>query len=552
MSKSKLLPGRYPAPGTDPVADAIRKRRGERGLTALDGNLLHFAEGARGYNDLLGALRTGGKVPGDLRELMILRIAALNHAAYEWVQHEPIGRKEGLSTGQLYSIRDIDTPLPPAKGLFTPLQEAALDFVDKLTLVSSSSFTVDHGVKYKDALRKYVEGTGHSEVEELTNALYSESSMLVATYNLVSRFLVATDVDGRAEQQVPWPVERVEHNVTLPSFPKSEATHQIYAVTLRHPEQDAPWIVLSNSLLTSTRMWGWIVPYLLDGGFHASGGNSKRRYNILLHDQRGHGRSTLPPNPADSVRYHDDDSARRSTIPLLAWDVQNLLVSDEIKEVIDGDSKGLKPIHAVIGVSQGGACAMAFGASYPTSSGSPDTTARKTKAIIACDTSARTPAGNRDAWKERVGLVFGGAGLDDAQSVGLSRLADVTLPRWFPAASPLPPSRAALVRKMVEETPVEGFVEGARALGSYDLLEGSTGEKLDMPGRPPLLEGRDLKVLLVAGSLDGNGKVGEGLKGLAEKWDRADYKAVEGSGHLPMVDRPEVWCEVVGDWLGGL
>ncbi|KAG2010435.1 alpha/beta hydrolase [Coprinopsis cinerea AmutBmut pab1-1] len=132
---------------------------------------------------------------------------------------------------------------------------------------------------------------------------------------------------------------------------------------------------------------------------------------------------------------------------------------DEIKKVIVGDSKELKPIHAVIGVSQGGACALAFGASYPLSSGSPDTTVRKTKAIIACDTSARTPAGNRDAWKERVGLVLGGAGLDDTQSVGLSRLADVTLPRWFPPASPLTPSRAALVRKVVEEIPVEGFVE---------------------------------------------------------------------------------------------
>src|SRR4051794_10848216 len=69
--KSRIVPGRYPEPGTDAVADAIRERRGDRGITPLDANLLHIPGIASGYNSMLGAIRTQGKLPGDIREAMV-------------------------------------------------------------------------------------------------------------------------------------------------------------------------------------------------------------------------------------------------------------------------------------------------------------------------------------------------------------------------------------------------------------------------------------------------------------------------------------------------
>jgi hypothetical protein len=69
--QSKWIPGRYPAPGTSPIGDAIRKRRGERGITALDAALLHVPPAAEGWNTLLGAVRTKGELGGDIRELMV-------------------------------------------------------------------------------------------------------------------------------------------------------------------------------------------------------------------------------------------------------------------------------------------------------------------------------------------------------------------------------------------------------------------------------------------------------------------------------------------------
>lgn len=68
---SRRVPGRYPAPSTSPIADKIRQRRGERGLTPLDGTLLHVPPIANGWNELLGAVRTQGKLRSDVRELMV-------------------------------------------------------------------------------------------------------------------------------------------------------------------------------------------------------------------------------------------------------------------------------------------------------------------------------------------------------------------------------------------------------------------------------------------------------------------------------------------------
>jgi len=65
------VPYRYPAAGSDSIADAIRQRRGERGLTPLDGMLLNSPQFANGWNSLLGAVRTGMSLKDDLREAMV-------------------------------------------------------------------------------------------------------------------------------------------------------------------------------------------------------------------------------------------------------------------------------------------------------------------------------------------------------------------------------------------------------------------------------------------------------------------------------------------------
>ena len=159
------------APDEGPVAELMRARRGGR-LSALDRLLLHSPPVAEGWNALLGALRGGTTLPADLRELVILRIAVLNGAPFEWVSHEPIGRRAGLTDRQLAAVR-AEAPAP----VWSPVQDAVLALTD------ASTRTV---VVPDDVFAAVREHLDDRQVVELVT--------LVAGYAMVSRFLVALQV----------------------------------------------------------------------------------------------------------------------------------------------------------------------------------------------------------------------------------------------------------------------------------------------------------------------------------------------------------------------
>ncbi|KAF9063005.1 Alpha/Beta hydrolase protein [Rhodocollybia butyracea] len=562
MPTSRLVPGKYPEPKTSLIADKIRDRRGARGLTPLDGTLLHVPPIAEGWNTLLGAVRTKGNLAADVRELMILRVAAINHAAFEWIHHEHVARDAGLTTEQLYVIRD--TSSLPSAGILSPLQTAALAFAHHST--SSVKIPEDVTFALAAALRSSV--SEKSDSESLTQDLLVESAAVVASYNMVSRFLVSLDVAAMSDCPPPWPATKSTFKVPLPVDPANgvfEDGHFLYAET-HVTDPDAPWIVCANSLLTNTGMWEWALPYILAPQPHGAGEvevpgkegvvpnglflGKYKTFNVLIHDQRGHGRSSFPSS--------DSKEGIKCTIPILASDIAFLISaivlpsSSSVRSTTDAAPN----VHAVIGVSQGGAAALAFATMYPTLA----------KSIISCDTSPRTPEGNKAAWNERIELVnTNGSGL-----VGMSKLADVTVPRWFPAPSKCstemyqfgqklsPPGsiqgrrpRSEVLLSQVKSTPFLGFALGASALQDYDLLAGTGMNR-------SLLEATEAKVLLVAGSLDGEGKVAMGMSKLRDAWnakrvpaggEEIQLQVIEGAGHLPMVDETERWWEVVGGFL---
>ena len=338
-----------------------------------------------------------------------------------------------------------------------------------------------------------------------------------------------------------------QHLVSLPSFPPvSIPTHTIHAVTLT-TSPTAPWLVFANSLLTDWTMWNYIIPYFLDLPSSTStipdSTPEKQTYNILLHSQRGHGLSTLPSPPND----HDI----LTTIPLLATDIANLLAALSIPT----------PVHSVIGVSQGGAASLAFAALYGSS---------KTKGIVACDTAPRTPAGNKEAWAERIRLASGsipeGTIVDEeyAMHIGMKKLANVTVPRWFPvgsfcaADSVSGDKRRKWMEDMVERTRLNGFIQGAIALSDYNVLSmlPSAPDQASFSEAKPLLISSVKNVLLLAGTLDGGGKVANVLRDLQSTWSAAapettsiQFVEIEGAGHLPMIDSPEIFCQHLGKWL---
>lgn len=218
-----------------------------------------------------------------LSSLQILRVAARNAAAYEWIHHEGVGRKEGLTTEQLVWLRDLTRRAPSvsAPAPFNNLQAAAFAFAD----ASTRHTKVPNSVY--DALRTELAKqppSGISVEQQLT-----EAAVTTATYNMVSRFLVASDVDEHANVMTPFPAAGcqtrtifIENGVTLNTFIAKHAD-----------AEKKPWIVFVNSLLTDYTMWEGVMPRL------------SAKYNILAYDQRGHGKVSRdsPSRLPRSERY---------------------------------------------------------------------------------------------------------------------------------------------------------------------------------------------------------------------------------------------------------
>src|SRR2546421_8112217 len=90
------------------IVSTIRKRRGGK-LLNLDRMLIHSPEFARGWNALLGAVRTELALDARLRELAIVTVAKINKADYEWDHHLPHLLKAGATQQQVDALNaDID------------------------------------------------------------------------------------------------------------------------------------------------------------------------------------------------------------------------------------------------------------------------------------------------------------------------------------------------------------------------------------------------------------------------------------------------------------
>ncbi|KAI0066080.1 hypothetical protein BV25DRAFT_1820940 [Artomyces pyxidatus] len=192
------VPYVFPPFGTDAVADAIRARRANDTLLDLDGVLLNSVPLAAAWNEVGRVIRYKNTIPGDMRELLILRSAVLNRAAYQWIQHEPVGRAEGLTTAQLLAIRFAPPFTERINGAasatsdfnsaLSPELAAALEFADW----STSAVRVPTNVY--DNLRQF-----------LNDKQMVEATATLGVYSMVSRVTVGLNVDGKMDVVVPVP-----------------------------------------------------------------------------------------------------------------------------------------------------------------------------------------------------------------------------------------------------------------------------------------------------------------------------------------------------------
>ena len=161
-------------PGTRPelaaIESSIREQRGD--ISLLYQVLLNSAPLAQGWETMLTAVRNRSSVPPDLREMVILRVAVLNRAPFEFAAHAPVARKVGVSEAKLAGLHDAE----PGEA-FTPLERSVLALTDAMT----------RDVQVPDALFEPLRT--HFDARALVELVAT-----VAAYNMVSRFLEALQI----------------------------------------------------------------------------------------------------------------------------------------------------------------------------------------------------------------------------------------------------------------------------------------------------------------------------------------------------------------------
>jgi 3-oxoadipate enol-lactonase len=230
--------------------------------------------------------------------------------------------------------------------------------------------------------------------------------------------------------------------------------------------EDAPVLVLSNSLGTALGMWDDHLPALAD------------HFRVLRYDQRGHGRTPVPPGPY--------------TVADLGCDALELL-----------DRLGLERV-SFCGTSLGGMTAMWLAINAP----------ERINRLALCCTSAHLPP--RETWTDRAATV---------RAEGMRSVADAALERWFtPVLAMRRPETVERIRRALLDTPAEGYAGCCEAIASHDL-------------RAEL--GQIRAPTLVLAAEDDPATPPDHGQLIADAVDRARLVVLERGRHLAVVEQPD-------------
>ncbi len=171
MRITPVIPGTRPElAGQEAQIIAARGR-----ISDLYQVLLNSPPIAHGWEQMLSAVRNKSSLPADLRELVIVRVAVLNKADFEYQAHVPIALREGATQSMIDAVTNAAylAPMPSSAGL-TGAQQVALLLTDSMTrdiVVPDSLFA---------EVKKHFDAQGQIDLVAT-----------IAAYNMVSRFLTA-------------------------------------------------------------------------------------------------------------------------------------------------------------------------------------------------------------------------------------------------------------------------------------------------------------------------------------------------------------------------
>lgn len=145
-----------------------------------------------------------------------------------------------------------------------------------------------------------------------------------------------------------------------------------------------------------------------------------------------------------------------------------------------------------------------------------------TRSLVLSNTAARTSIASM--WRDRILAV---------RARGLASIIDSVVEQWF-APEFRVMADLAYWREMMAETPVEGYIGSCSALGEADFTA--------------VLPALRLPVLAIAGAEDRTCPPAH-VRETALLIAGARFHQIEGTGHLPCVEKPEEYAAILTDFL---
>jgi 3-oxoadipate enol-lactonase len=231
-------------------------------------------------------------------------------------------------------------------------------------------------------------------------------------------------------------------------------------------------LVFVNSLGTDLRIWRKVAQQL------------GSEFNIVLHDKRGFGLSTLGSAPHAIETYAQDLAA-----------------------LLDG----LRVTSAIaVGLSVGGLIVQSLCHMRPD---------LVSKLVIS---NSAVKIGNDESWEKRIAAV---------KSSGIESLADGIMKMWFaPEFHQRAPEELALYRTMLARSDAAGYIACCEALRDADLTAQAAG--IAVPA------------LFIAGDQDGSTPAAL-VESSARLVPGSRFSLIVGAAHIPCVEKPDEYARLI-------
>ncbi|UWR12272.1 3-oxoadipate enol-lactonase [Sulfitobacter mediterraneus] len=210
---------------------------------------------------------------------------------------------------------------------------------------------------------------------------------------------------------------------------------------------------------------------------------------IIRFDKRGHGLSSCP--------------AGNYSMGSLVTDTERLLDHLGVKECV------------FVGLSIGGMIAQGLAVKR----------LDLIRAVVLSNTAAKI--GNAEMWAERIG---------DVRKGGIEALADAVMERWFATQFRATPE-LELWRNMLARQDDNGYIGCAAAISGTDFYTPTSGLRLPALG--------------IAGSEDGSTPP-DLVRETMDLIPGSKFHLIRKAGHLPCVEQPEEYAQVLTDFLKGV